>query len=400
MVVWKCNLLMLWLSQIMVMAGYDALNPFISLFLREELGLTDPKRLAFFISAYQSASLIGYGISNPIWGFLGDRYGMKPMLLRGTFLTAFFWPMMAYVKSPWVLIAIRCTTSILAGTTAASQMMVARTAPAERQGFALGILTTAIWGGGMIGNVIGGLIIHYFNYKSAFWTCGIMYFLAGAFILFTQDSGSSRKKEQEGNTAKSPWWKLPNIVWILVGLFFLLGMLRNMEIPYVVLRIRQIKSAETAAYWTGIVSACVAFGAILSGVVIGRMIDKYPAHKLLLPILGGMGVFMCLQGILPTLGLFATSRTLCYFVAGALQPFLQKQLTLCVPSKRRGISFGIANTSTALGGVFASALGALLMVHYGVCGVFIGTGLLAFLAYPVFYAGIKASESAKNSKKA
>lgn len=388
MIVWKCNLLMLWLSQLLVMAGYDALNPFISLFMKEELGLTDPKTLAFFISAFQSAALLGYGLSNPLWGALGDKFGMKPMLLRGTFLTAFLWPTMAYVKTPWTLVFIRFLTSCLAGTTSTSQMMVARTAPVERQGFAQGVLTTAVWGGGMFGNVIGGFVIHYFDYKFAFWTCGIMYFLAGIFILFTQDAGTLRQPKQRVKGNKSPWWSQPQTVWILIGLFFLMGILRKTELPYVALRVAQITTDNTAAYWTGIVSACVAMGAILSGVVFGRMIDKYPARSLMVLIMTGSGIFMCLQGLVPTLGLFTMTRTLCYFIAGAMQPLLQKQLTQCVSTDRRGLMFGIANTSLSVGGVSASALGGLLMVQFGISGVFLGAGILTFLLFPLFYFGI------------
>ena len=77
--------------------------------------------------------------------------------------------------------------SIVNTTTAASQIMVARNTPDERQGFAQGVLSTAIWGGAMLGNVIGGLIIDGYGYRAAFWFCGILYFFAGFAILLTHD---------------------------------------------------------------------------------------------------------------------------------------------------------------------------------------------------------------------
>ena len=102
---------------------------------------------------------------------LGDKFGIKPMLLRGTFVTAPIFAMMGYVKSPEMLIFLRFITASCAGTTAASNIMVVRTTPENRQGFALGLLSTAIWGGAMLGYVIGGVLIHYFNYEIAFWIC-------------------------------------------------------------------------------------------------------------------------------------------------------------------------------------------------------------------------------------
>ena len=264
--VWKRNLAMLWLSQLLVMAGYDALNPFVPLFMRDVLGLADAAQLAKYIAFYNISAFIGYGLSNPVWGWLGDRYGMKPMLLRGTFLTALFWPMMAYVSSPWTLILLRAITAVLAGTTAASQMMIARTAPLERQGFAQGTLTTAIWGGSMLGNVMGGLVIHYWNFTHAFWMCGILYFVAGISIFFTSDHGGQAVAPKRTVAARPRRLRLalprvPAPVWGVIGLFVLMGLVRRVELPYISLRVAQLAEEGEAAYWTGFISAAVGLGA-------------------------------------------------------------------------------------------------------------------------------------------
>ena len=57
--VWKRNLAMLWLSQLLVMAGYDALNPFVPLFMRDVLGLADAAQLAKYIAFYNISAFIG-----------------------------------------------------------------------------------------------------------------------------------------------------------------------------------------------------------------------------------------------------------------------------------------------------------------------------------------------------
>ena len=390
---WKRNLTMLWISQILVMAGYDALNPFIPLFMKESLHVTETAALAKYAALYNAASYIGYGISNPLWGWLGDRYGMKPMLLRGTFLTSIFWVLMLYSKSPDMLVFFRFLTAFLAGTTAASQMMVARTTPIERQGFAQGTLSTAIWGGSMLGNMIGGLVIHYSGYKSAFWMCGIMYFMAGIAIFPTRDSGTASMKATVSDAApKVSWWKrmeLPRGVWCVLGLFFLMGIIRRMELPFISLRVEEITGIKMAAYWTGIISASVGLGAILSGVIFGHLVDKYPAKKLIIPVMAAFALFMIFQGLGMRLSVFGVSRTLSYFIAGCLQPMLQKLLSQNAPTERRGISFGLSSSATSVGGVIASSMGAVLMTRFGVQGVFIGAGLIALLLTPVYYKGVK-----------
>ena len=161
---WKLNLVMLWFSQLLVMAGYSAMIPFIPLFLKDELHVIDKHDLALYITLFNFFGTMAYSIFVPIWGFLSDRFGVKPMLLRGTFVTAFIYPCMGYVSTPGMLVFLRFATAACAGTTSASQTMIARTTPDNKQGFALGLLSTAIWGGSMLGNVVGGLIIHYYNY--------------------------------------------------------------------------------------------------------------------------------------------------------------------------------------------------------------------------------------------
>ncbi|MBR6373047.1 MAG: MFS transporter, partial [Victivallales bacterium] len=81
---WKLNLAMLWLSQLLIMAGFDAMIPFIPLFIKDGLGVSDPAALMMYVSMFNFWGSMGYAIFNPIWGFLADKFGVKPMLLRGT----------------------------------------------------------------------------------------------------------------------------------------------------------------------------------------------------------------------------------------------------------------------------------------------------------------------------
>ncbi|MBQ4336040.1 MAG: MFS transporter [Lentisphaeria bacterium] len=233
---WKVNLGMLWFSQLLIMSGFSAMVPFIPLYMKTELGITDENDLAFYIAMFNVFGSGAYAIFTPLNGMLGDRFGLKLMLLRGTFLTAFLFPLMGYVSNVWLLIILRFLTAACAGTTAASQAMVGRTVPDNKQGFALGMLTTAYWGGAMLGNVLGGLIIHYFDYLAAFWVCGIAYFAAGFAILPTRDKVVHKIRETVAKTAvKSgffrwvPRFSLP--VWGTLFCFFCWGSAGILKVP-------------------------------------------------------------------------------------------------------------------------------------------------------------------------
>lgn len=391
---WKKNLVLLWLSQLAVMSGFSAMIPFIPLFIKNEYGITDKGDLAFYVAAFNFFGTLAYAVFCPIWGTLADKFGVKPMLLRGTFVTSWMFPLMAYVPSAGWLIFLRFLTAACAGTTAASQVMIARNTPDNKQGFAQGVLTTAVWGGAMLGNVLGGFIIHYFNYTSAFWLCGILYVFAGVAVVYTQDdfSGTLQRKNTHPVRMKKTIPLLPaftRTVWIFLLLFLLMGTIRTIEAPYVALKIEAITGNKEAAYWTGIVSAIACVGAILSGVINGYLSDKLQPLKLLLPLLLLSALALFLQGCAGNLFVFTASRTLLYIAAGGLPPILQKQLSSSTPKRKRGKVFGFSSAFNSSGGMLAAVIGGWSYSALGLNWVFYVAAILFILSIFAFCGGMK-----------
>ena len=385
---WKLNLTMLWFSQILVMAGYTAMVPFIPLFIKNELGIFETAALAKYVSAFNFFGTMAYAIFCPIWGILGDKFGIKPMLLRGTFVTAFIFPMMAYVHTPSMLIFLRFLTAACAGTTAASQIMIARTTPDNKQGYALGVLSTAIWGGAVLGNVIGGLLIHYYSFMHAFWFCGILYFIAGFSVLFTKDDMARAKAAPKGTSTHKRF--LPGFshaVWTMLALFFVMGLIRNVEIPYIALRIEELTSTEEAARLTGIISAIVCCGAILSGIINGYLADKLSAKQLLLPIFLVSCFALFFQGWGDIL-VFTIARTVLFLMAGGIQPILQKVLSAVTPKENRGSAFGLSSLAQNSGNMIAAVIGGYCFTYLHTNGVFFTASIFFLLALPLFLIGI------------
>jgi len=386
---WRVNLWMLWVSQLLIMAGFSAMIPFVPLFIKNELGIVDETDLAFYVTMFNVFGTAAYAIFTPLNGILGDRFGIKIMLLRGTFVTAFLFPIMGYVSTAWPLIILRFLTAACAGTTAASQAMLARTVPDAKQGFALSILTTSFWGGMMLGNVIGGLIIHYYDYKAAFWMCGIMYFIAGFAILPTRDSGVRNRpaKGQPGTPGKSRAGgllpKFSGAVWAMLGLLFLLGILRHFEAPFIALKIETVAPAGEAAYWTGIISAVVSVGALFGGMAAGFLIDRYPPNRLLVPMLTGSALMLAWNGFSTGIPGFTVSRTLLFIICGGVQPLLQKLLANLTPQEQRGSAFGVGTCVMCLGGVISAVLAGWCVMAFSLNSVFYAAALISLLSIPI-----------------
>ena len=389
---WKLNLAMLWISQMMILSGYQAIGPFVPLYMKQGLNVTSEHDLAVYVAMFQIFGTLAYCIFNPIWGRLSDRYGAKLMLLRGTFVTAFIFPLMGYVKTPEMFIFLRFLTAACAGTTAISNMMIVRNTPNEHQGFALGLLATAIWGGGMLGNVICGMIIKYYGYVFSLWMCGLMYFLAGGAVIFTRDEAVVYSSPPKSSGSSFNWKNifptLSTSVWIMLSLFVVIGFIRYYEIPYIAIKIEEITGTENAAYWTGIVSAFICLGAVISGAWTGYLSDHYPAKLLLYPIfiLSAAGLFM--QGGSDNLWSFGIGRTVLYLAAGGLPSVIQKYLALVTPQRKRGSAFGLASTFNGIGIMAASAISGFTFSFTGCKGTFYIAAGLFLISLPVFVIGI------------
>ena len=61
---WKLNLAMLWFSQLVIFAGFQALIPFVPLFIKNELGITDKVELAAAVTAFNFFGTFAYAIFN------------------------------------------------------------------------------------------------------------------------------------------------------------------------------------------------------------------------------------------------------------------------------------------------------------------------------------------------
>ena len=407
---WKLNLALLWLSQILVLAGFSALIPFVPLFMKDViLKGVDEGVLAIYVSIFQFFGSFGYMIGNPLWGSLSDRFGTKVMLLRGTFGGGILFPVMAYVGNVWIFIILRLFTALLAGTTSASQIMIARMTPDNRQGFAQGTLLTAFWGGSMLGNVIGGFVIHSYGYTAVFWVCGIMYLIAGFAILFVREEMPSALRsvhkessfkelpaEEEKKKTSVPEKKkrekslyrnvLPNfsmITWLMCILFFINAYLRMLEVPFIALRVESLVPKGEAAYWTGIVGVVVCGGSIISGVLAGYMSDRYRPTKIMPFVLLISAGFLVWQGLAKDLLSFGISRTIGFMIAGAFSAFLQKTIVSMTPKRRRGSVMGYSQSFGSAGTMTASIIGGWVVFGFGLTGVFFFAAISFVLLLPV-----------------
>jgi EmrB/QacA subfamily drug resistance transporter len=139
----------------------------------------DAISLGWVITAYQLASMI---LVLP-FGKLSDLYGRKRILTIGMFVCSFACLLLMLSNSAVELISFRVLQGIGGVMSYTPGMAILISVfPAEQRGKALGLLSAAVYAGQSAGPFIGGMLTHYFGWRSIFFTSMILGLLTIALI--------------------------------------------------------------------------------------------------------------------------------------------------------------------------------------------------------------------------
>jgi DHA1 family multidrug resistance protein-like MFS transporter len=300
---------------------------------------------------------------------------------------------MMFAGSLWILILIRVAASFFSGTVNAAQTLVASVTPEEKQGFALGAISTAVSTGYMTGFFLGGMVVDKYGFDAGFIICGVCFFISGLLVLPVKENFvPAVKAPVEG---KKHFWELMagygTFLRCLIWMILITNFMRSFDNPYLALLVAQSSEPGTAAANTGFISAAAALGGVISGVTIGYLADRFPPRYLLVPLLITAGAMLLCQSFCRSIVLFMVLRFLGFMAAGGIDPVIQRLISSHAGPARRGTVFGVMQ-GFSVGGVMFSALVSGGVVYLaGVKGVFVTAGILyilcALVAFRILSAG-------------
>ena len=383
---WKKNLLFVWLSQLLSLAGFAFAMPFIAVYIRDTWGITGEKELGVWMAAFNFFGMLSFCISTPIWGILADRYGRKLMLLRAYYADAVIFPCFLLAPNPYWLIAARFIASAFTGTVSASQTIVVTTTPKEHHGFALGLLMSAIWSGNLIGLAAGGFVVQYCGYTIAFITCGAMYFIGGLLAhIFVVDNFQPEDASETKESVLQSMSGLSLGVWLIFGLIVITAVARKFDEPYIPLMVECIHGPDKTAMHTGWISALAALGGMISGALIGKLCDLYSPKRITVPALLASGVTMAMQGLAMSLIGYASWRFLHYVAAGGLEAIYLSILSKATPANRQGAVFGLSSSLRMGGILIATVISGFIIYYLGVRAIYLSAGVIFLLTIPFYW---------------
>lgn len=356
---WKVQMVMIWLSQALSLMGFSFSLAFAPYFIQDDLGVGIGQGLEMWVALFTSSTAVTMALAAPVWGWLADRHGKRIMLLRANFGGAACMSLMGLVTTPGVLIALRSVQGLLTGTMTAAQTFLSASVPAEKRGLAMGGLSAAVYSGTMGGAFFGGLVAKAVGYRWAFGVSGVVLVLSGLLVLLgTAEPAAGAAGEAAAGAAepekagkKKERWRVPGLVWGVLGLVFAVSLARQFDLSFLPLLVQDIhgKLDADVALWNGLVNACGSVAGLMAGVLTGWLADRMRPFALM--IVGAVlaALFSGSQIWVDSFGVLFPVRFCTIFGAGTLEPALNAWIARHVEGRRQGVVFGLSSTARSVG---------------------------------------------------
>jgi MFS family permease len=376
---WRRNLIVCVFGSFTTLVSLSMLLPFLPLYV-QQLGVSSTAGVVQWSGVAFGITFLGTALTAPIWGQLADRFGRKPMLIRAAIGMAIVMSTIGLAHNVYELVALRFAAGLIGGYASASIVMIGTQAPPERSGWALGVLSTGVLAGNLIGPLIGGLLPNLIGLRGTFFAAGGMIAVAAILTIvlvkedFTRPPARQARKVQSVAAARAG--NRGTLAALLATATMVL--LANMSIePIITVYISQLGvPTHRLATVAGIVMASSAFGSMLTAARLGALADRIGGWNVIIGCLIATGLIMIPQAFVTNWWALAALRGLMGMTLAGLLPAITKLVRHSVGEGESGKMLGYLQSSQYAGQVVGPLIGGQIGVHIGMRSVFFVTGAL------------------------
>jgi MFS family permease len=382
---WRRNLVVCLAGSFTTIVAMTMLLPYLPLYV-EQLGVEGHASIVRWSGVAYGATFLTAALTAPIWGRLGDRYGRKSMLIRASLGMAISMSLIGLAQNVEQLVALRLLTGLLGGYASGSVILVAAQTPKRHSAWALGVLSTGVMAGSVVGPLIGGVAPELVGVRTSFLVSGAVIFvafLATTFGLREQrapaatDAVRAPEATDERRDRPPSWTSLPSgpRVMILLATASLL-MLATMSLePIVTVFVGELAPhASHPATLSGIVMAVGALGGIVSAPRLGRLADRVGYARVITGSLMTAAALLALQGLAQGVWELTLLRFAMGLCLGGLLPAITASIRHVVPDAVVGRVLGLSVSAQYVGQVLGPVLGGVVAGAFGMRAVFFATG--------------------------
>lgn len=383
---WQRNLPVLAASQLITVAAMSIVLPFIPFFVRE-LGITDRAAVERWSGLIFSGPFLAAGLMSPVWGFLGDRYGHKPMVVRALAGLAVVNFLLYFVQTPLQFWIVRLLQGMVTGFIPAALAITSASTPQDELPGAMGKLSASASAGRLVGPALGGVLAGFLPFRQIFLVVGVSISIALFMVATRLQAPPLARRRRENTFAANLRFTAgdPHVRAGVLALFVTMAA-ASMVMPIFPLFVEDLLgSGADAGFWTGIAFAVVAGFTMIGASMIGRTAERVGLKNLLIGGLATATAALALHPLVHGLpGLLAIRALLGIGLAG-IQPVLLSMVSRRAPEGRGGGIVGFASSSTILGFFAGPFTGGWLANHVGIPGVFwLASSIMALSAVAVW----------------
>ena len=377
---WRKNLLVCWFAMFVTMVGYSQIAPVLPLFIKQ-LGATDVGRVEEISGLAYGITYIVSAFFAPVWGYVADKVGRKPMLLRATVGIALLTFLVGFAQNVTQLIILRTLQGTVTGVGTACTTLIATQTDKEHAGWALGTLSTASMAGALIGPTIGGFIENILPLKFVFFItgsiCGLAFFISLIFI--KEDFVATEKKSTTVRYMLDNITR-PKLTAIMFLTYFIVTLSLNTIEPIVTVYVSQLTtSGENVALIAGLTFSASGLASIIAAPLLGKMTDRIGPQKILLYGLIIGGLLFIPQAFVEHPWQLMVLRLLFGVANAGLIPAVNAMVKLITPDEISGRIFGFLMSAQYFGIFGGAFLGGQAASHFGIRNVFFLTSAVLLL---------------------
>ncbi|HBM3060177.1 TPA: MFS transporter [Klebsiella oxytoca] len=374
---WQRNLLVCFIGSFSTVFAMTLMLPFLPLYV-EELGVQGHAAIVQWSGVAFSATFITAGLIAPVWGKLGDRFGRKSMLVRASLGMAVTVSLMGLVTNIWQLVGLRLLVGLAGGYSSGAMILIAVQAPRERAAWALGIVSSGVMAGNLVGPLAGGWLPNLIGIRATFLFAGALIFLA--FVMTTTIIREDVQPTQNANKkGRIVWSQLPGrsvIVCMLCTRMLL--MFANMSIePIITVYVRTLVSEPSqVTKMAGYVMAAAALGSIISASWLGKLADRVGHLRIMTLALSVAGLLLIPQAFVTSGWQLILLRFVMGLALGGLLPCIAAVIRHRVPEGMVGSILGYSVAAQFAGQFAGPLIGGFVGGHIGMRAVFLATSLI------------------------
>jgi DHA1 family multidrug resistance protein-like MFS transporter len=391
---WRPRAYVIAVSQFLSSVAFSCSLSFVPLFV-QTLGVTGLDRIALWSGFLDTASGIAMALSSPVWGLISDRYGRKPIVLRGMWGCTLVFGAVLLARDVQHLLLIFLLKGLVSGIRPAATSLMASVTPDQNRGNTFGFLELAASGGMALGPVVGGIVAQLYGHRFTYVLSSLLFASAGSLVTILvreEYRAPAPAKTSTGVKAASILGGLKGSgqMGLVLLIIFLVRSGRTVLKPVLPLLVQSLEAGEgRVAISTGVVVGVTQLFTAMAAVRMGSVGDRI-GHKTTATISTLLASVLCLLQSMaqdtPQLIVVRAGLGMCL---GGVLPSTNALLALSVPSERLGMVYGLLATVYAAGNLLGPLLGAGITAALGLSQPFVLSSVLLTVAGLIVWARIR-----------